>query len=332
MVNPQSTIQNPKSTVALLTGGDDRPYVFGLATALISEGAVLDLIGSDDLDFPEFRCDPAVNFLNLRGNQATDAPAAQKALRILKYYARLIRYAATARPRIFHILWNNKFELFDRTLLLLYYKLLGRKVVLTAHNVNAGRRDGNDSALNRVTLQIQYRLADHVFIHTPKMKQELIEDYGVKPARATVIPFGIHNATPKTALTSAEAKQRLGIPTAEKTILFFGRITPYKGLQYLVSAFHKITSRGGNYRLVIAGRPNRCESYWAAVRETIRDEVKSGRVLLRAEHIPDNETEIYFKAADVLVLPYRDVYQSGILFLAQSFGLPVIASQVGSLQ
>ena len=53
------------------------------------------------------------------------------------YYAKLIRYAATAEPRIFHILWNNKFEYFDRTLLMLYYRLLGKKIVLTAHNVNA---------------------------------------------------------------------------------------------------------------------------------------------------------------------------------------------------
>jgi len=55
-------------------------------------------------------------------------------------------------------------------------------------------------------------------------------------------------------------------------------------------------------------------------------------VLLRAEFIPDEETELYFKAADVLVLPYTHIYQSGILFLGYSFGLPVIASDVGSLR
>jgi glycosyltransferase involved in cell wall biosynthesis len=54
--------------------------------------------------------------------------------------------------------------------------------------------------------------------------------------------------------------------------------------------------------------------------------------LLNLEFIPDREVEIYFKAADVLVLPYRNIYQSGILFLAWSFGLPVLASDVGSLK
>ena len=49
-----------------------------------------------------------------------------KMLRVLRYYVRLIGYAATAKPKLFHILWNNKFQLFDRTVLMLYYKLLGK--------------------------------------------------------------------------------------------------------------------------------------------------------------------------------------------------------------
>ena len=71
-----------------------------------------------------------------------------------------------AQPKIFHILWNNKFEFFDRTLLMLYYKLLGKKIVFTAHNVNIRKRDGNDSWLNRFSLKIQYQLVDHIFVHT----------------------------------------------------------------------------------------------------------------------------------------------------------------------
>src|ERR1700749_1080648 len=54
--------------VSLLTGGSDRPYVFGLVTSLIAQGVGLDLIGSDELDFPEFRSRSEINFLNLRGS------------------------------------------------------------------------------------------------------------------------------------------------------------------------------------------------------------------------------------------------------------------------
>lgn len=318
--------------VALLTGGGDRPYAFGLARALNSNGATLDLIGSDELDCPELRSRPGVNFLNLRGNQDPDASLVRKVSRVSMFYARLIGYAAIAKPRIFHILWNNKFESFDRTLLTLYYKLLGKRVVLTAHNVNAARRDSRDTSLNRLTLRIQYQLADHVFVHSEKMKLELIEEFGVQESRITVIPFGINNSVPNTGLTSQEAKRELDIRDGEKTMLFFGNIAPYKGLEYLIKAFRQILARREHYRLIIAGRPKNCEGYWTAIREEIHEEVQRGRILLRAEFIPDEETEVYFKAADVLVLPYRHIYQSGVLFLGYNFGLPVLAADVGSLK
>ena len=318
--------------VAVLTGGGDRPYAFGLATELISKGAALDLIASDELDCPNFHGAPGVNFLNLRGDQRPDATLVKKMTRVLLYYTKLIRYAATAEPKIFHILWNNKFLYFDRTLLTLYYKLLGKRIVLTLHNVNAGRRDSTDSSLNRITLRIQYRLADHTFVHTEKMKVELMGQFGVQGTRVTVIPFGINNAVPNTTLTPLEAKRRLGIRVDEKTILFFGNIAPYKGLEYLVEAFQRVSSLHDDYRLIIAGRPKDCEAYWTAMREVIRKSTQSGRVLLREDYIPDDETEVYFKAADVLALPYRHIYQSGVLFLGYSFGLPVLAADVGSLK
>jgi len=322
----------PEIAVSVLTGGGDRPYVFGLATELLSKGATLDLIGSDELDLPEFHGKPRLNFLNLRGNQRRDASLAEKVSRIIKYYAKLIHYSATAKPRIFHILWNNKFEVFDRTLLMLFYRLMGKKVVLTVHNVNAGRRDSKDSAINRLTLRVQYRLAHHIFVHTEKMKQELIEEFAAQESRITVIPFGINNSVPDTRLTTSEARQRLGLRQDEKTILFFGAITPYKGIEYLVDAFKQVLPRHEDYRLIIAGRPNNCESYWRAIMDASREGEEKGRILLKGEYIPDDETEVYFKAADVLVLPYRHVYQSGVLCLGYSFGVPILAADVGSLK
>lgn len=318
--------------VALLTGGGDRPYAYGLALALASWGARLDVIGNDELDCSELRKHPALRFLNLRGNQDPNAHFFNKALRVLKYYARLLGYTALARPKLFHILWNNKFEYFDRTLLMLWYRMLGKRIVFTLHNVNARRRDGKDTILNRMTLRVQYRLADHLFVHTERMKQELMEDFGERSGRVTVIPFGINNAVPNTALTAQEARQRLGIPSGEKTILFFGHIAPYKGLEYLVTAFEHVSRQCGDCRLIIAGRPKNCAEYWNTIQNAIDDDARAGRILLRDEFIPDEDTEIYMKAADVLVLPYRYIYQSGVLFLGYSFGLPVLAADVGSLR
>ena len=323
----------PEIAVTLLTGGIDRPYTFGLAMELTSKGIAMDVIGSDNLDFPEFHDNPKLKFLNLQGEQRPDVSLIRKVLRLSMYYAKLIRYATTAKPRIFHILWNNKFEAFDRTILTLFYRMLGKKIILTVHNVNAAKRDSKDTLLNRLTLRIQYRLADHIFVHGETMKVELIEEFGVQPARVTTIPFGINNAVPKTSLSHSEAKQRLGIQRDKKTILFFGRITPYKGLEYLIDAFQQLVGRDDRYQLIVAGRPeNDSQSYWTAIRERVEEDARRGRALLTADHIPDDETELYFKAADVLVLPYKQIYQSGVLFLGYSFGLPILAADVGTLK
>src|SRR5690242_2606459 len=169
--------------IGLLTGCRDGQYAFGLVGALISKGLPLDVIGGDEIHCQDLRANPPLNFLNFGGSQKQNAGLARKALRVLKYYVRLIPYAVAAEPRIFHILWNYKLEYFDRTLLMLYYKLCGKKIVLTLHNVNAGKRDSNDSLLNRLTLSFQYRLADHFFVHTKKMKKELLDDFRV-PERA----------------------------------------------------------------------------------------------------------------------------------------------------
>jgi len=320
--------------IALLTGCQDRPYAFGLAMALNSQGASVDVIGSDEIDSPEMHTTPNLCFLNFRGSQGKNSNFIDKLSKLLSYYVKLICYTANSSPKILHILWNNKFEFFDRTILMLYYKLMGKKVALTAHNVNQARRDGKDSWFNRFTLKIQYRLCDHIFVHTEKMKSELLQDFGVADEVVTVIRHPINDAFPDTEVTPAEAKRSLGLRTEEKAILFLGRIRPYKGIEYLLDAFKLLLSdKQTNYRLILAGEPKKgSEEYLQEIRRSAETKFDRGRIILRIQFIPDEEMEVYLKGADVLVLPYKEIFQSGILFLAYSFGLPVVATDVGSFR
>jgi D-inositol-3-phosphate glycosyltransferase len=330
-----STVNVPFSMdeieIGLLTGCQDRPYVFGLAMALASRNVSLDVVGNEEVDGPEMHTTPNLRFLNVRESRRRKSNPAKKLLELFAYYLRIIRYAMRTDSKILHILWNNKFETFDRTLLIWYYRMCGKKIVLTVHNVNQARRDAKDSALNRFTLRIQYRLADHIFVHTQKMKTELIDDFAVKEENVTVIPFGINNAVPQTDLTVAEAKRVLGIQSGEKVILFFGRMRPYKGLEHLLAAYERLSRHRSDYRLIVAGEPKKgSEEYIDEIRRIIRRIDKDQRIICKLQFIPDEETELYFKAADILALPYKEIFQSGVMFLAYSFGLPVIAANVGS--
>lgn len=319
--------------VTLLTGGIDRPYAFGLSMALASKGVALDVVGSTQIASPEMYAAPKLTFFNLHGDQRQTVTIREKLWRYLLVYWKIVRYAATAKPKIFHILWNGKLQLFDRTFLMLYYKVLGKKIVLTAHNVNVAKRDGYDSSINRLSLKAQYRLVDHIFVHTDKMKEELVGAYDVEKEMICVIPFGINNSVPDTELTAVQAKQKIQVDGSAKTILCYGRIRPYKGIEYLVAALRRLLRKDDSYRLIIAGEfLKESRQYWGQIQETIEREGLGERVIQEIRFIPDEETEIYFKAADVLVLPYTGVFQSGVLFLAYSFGLPVIATDIGSFR
>jgi glycosyltransferase involved in cell wall biosynthesis len=75
-----------------------------------------------------------------------------------------------------------------------------------------------------------------------------------------------------------------------------------------------------------------CEEYWSRLEPKLAAPELKGRIILRPGHVPEAEVEVCFKAADVLAIPYVNIFQSGVPFLAYSFGLPVVATDVGALR
>ena len=323
--------ETPPTKLALFTGGIDKHYASGLWQALAALGVPVDVICNPEMKDDEAESQQNLRFLTLYASAEPRRGKMGKVLAFIGVYARLMIYAATTSAEVFHVLWNYRIPVFDRTLLLLFNKLLGKRVVFTAHNINAAERDGADSFLNRFTLSFQYRNVDHIFVHTELMKQQLVEIFGVREQNVSVIPFGTYDVVPHSALTSAEAKVRLGLKRQEKAILFFGRIAPYKGIDLLVDAFLRIAPTDARYRLVIAGEPMKdAEAQWRKVQAVIDQSPVKEQVIQHTKFIADDEIEVYFKAADVLALPYTQIFQSGVLFMSYSFGLPVIGTDVGS--
>ena len=132
-------------------------------------------------------------------------------------------------------------------------------------------------------------------------------DFGVRERAVSVIPFGINNSVPHTDLTPREVKQRLGIGSDERTILFFGAIRPYKGLEYLVAAFRQLPATHPEYRPIIAGGLKRDPSSTWTRSKGRSSQVNRVQVMQEIRYIPDEETELHFKAADVLALRYAHV-------------------------
>jgi D-inositol-3-phosphate glycosyltransferase len=319
--------------VAVLTGGQDPPYARGLLRELVARGVDVVCVGNDELADCRFVGSGHLEFHNLVGGQEPTNMIG-KIWRVLSYYGRMIVFAAQTDAKLFHILWFRKFPVFERTLLNAYFKLLGKKLIFTAHNVNDHARDGRrESIVNWVSLKFLYGIVDHVFVHTARMQRELVESFTVSKDKVTVVPFGINDVIPQSTLTRAEAKRRLGFGPDDRVLLFFGHIAPYKGVEDLIKALGKLGKDDNRLRLIVSGpvRDKSCEPYWETVQKLIKDQRVTESVRKEVRYIPDAEVGHFFKAADVSILPYRRIYQSGVLALSYAQGVPVIAADVGSL-
>jgi D-inositol-3-phosphate glycosyltransferase len=318
--------------VALLSAGRDKPYALGIAEALLNKGIRIDFIGNSELQNEPIFANELATYYNLRGDQSYKAPIFSKISRVIIYYLKLIKYAGSTKTKIFHILWLNKFLFFDSTVLNIYYKIKNKRLVYTAHNINMKKRDGGDSFINKISLKYLYNCVDHIFVHTKLMKDELKNEFEVGKDKITVIPFGLNSTVLDSELDSCSARELLHLKNNEVVLLFFGNIAPYKGLDILIDALRIVVNKKYQVKLIIAGSVKSSMDYWDSIEKRIAEYGLEKCVIKRIEFIPDHEIEIYFKAADVLVLPYRFIYQSGPLFVAYNFGLPVIATDVGSFK
>ena len=113
-----------------------------------------------------------------------------------------------------------------------------------------------------------------------------------------------------------------------KFILFFGYIRPYKGLDTLLHAFAMLQGWKEDTMLLVAGEPfEKMDKY-----KDLASALGIGdKVIWHDYYIPDEQVKLYFSAADLLVLPYKETTQSGIAEIARSFDLPVIATDTGAL-
>jgi glycosyltransferase involved in cell wall biosynthesis len=316
---------------AILNAGGQTDYLYGLVSGLAAiETLTVDVVDADDSIglFDQF---PSVTFHNLRRGQRPTDPLLRKALGIILYYARLKWFALTTKAKVLHIQWENSFVVLDRTVLIFFYKLLGKKVVWTAHNIYKEERDGYASPVRFWSLKVLYRTVDRIIVHTQGMKQELCRRFSVDPAKVHVIPHGVNNRVAVTGLSREEARRRLGIPADANMLLFFGYVDRYKGVDLLLESFALLSREDQALRLVIAGMPKR----GAAAAEEVRQQIQQlGLTNVRADlqFIPTEEVEAYFTAADCLVMPYRRIFQSGVIFLAWRFGLPIVATDVATLR
>ncbi|WP_324718098.1 glycosyltransferase family 4 protein [Carboxydochorda subterranea] len=186
-------------------------------------------------------------------------------------------------------------------------------VVSTVHDPR--QRYGERNAALRLMQQAVIRRSARVILVSRSFVRE-IERYGKPKDCIDVIPHGHFMYYRRYSLHSEQ-------PATSRTLLFFGRITPYKGVDILLRAFKNVKQEVPDARLLIVG------SGYSSSLHKIAKQVDGVEIVNR--WVSDEEVAPFFQEASVVVLPYRDASQSGVIPIAYAFGRPVVATKVGAL-
>jgi D-inositol-3-phosphate glycosyltransferase len=305
-------------------------YVYNLSCALAGRGHDVTIVTTAAYELDGRALPPRVRVVTAIA-RATHRLRASLPGRALGWAVKLealadaVRVAVMARrlgPDVVHLHCTNQIALAYLILL----RLTGLPVAVTAHVVTAHERSRVQDAVHRRI----HRLSPLVIAHSAFDRARLVEEMAIDPGRVIVIPHGEygffgHDTDP---VEPGTARRRLGLAAGDEVALFFGYIREYKGLDVLLDAWPAVAQARPAARLVVAGDPVRLDP---ARRDALLAAATRVGAVHRFGYVPFSEVAGYIAAADVLVLPYRHVSQSGVLYLALAHGLPVVATRVGAL-
>jgi len=161
--------------------------------------------------------------------------------------------------------------------------------------------------------------SDAIIVHGAFLREKMIREYNVPGDRVYSIPMG-QSYLSAFRLSEDETPEEVG-----RTILFFGRIFVYKGLEYLIRAEPLVSERFPDIKIVIAGKGENFQKYHDMMGS------RSSRFVIDNRHLPSDEAANLFRQCCLVVLPYIEGSQSAVIMDAYAFKKPVVVTSVGSL-
>ncbi len=232
----------------------------------------------------------------------------------LHQLTRLIRHE---QPNLIHLLSNS-------TLWLNFAAPFWRPIplVTTVHDVEVHPGDSDTRTLPGWAPELMVKQSGHVVVHGEGLKRMVLDRYSKSPDCVHVLS---HPAIHRYAELARRQKMARRTTDGTLRVLLFGRIFAYKGLEHLIRAEAMLKDALPNLHIAVAGRG---DDPWV-FKPLMGD---AGRYDIRNRFIEDEEVAQLFLDADIVVLPYTEASQSGVLNLAAAFGKPVIVTDVGELR
>lgn len=212
------------------------------------------------------------------------------------------------KPDIVHI--NDTFPVY----LLHYFTLRKYPVIFTQHDPSIHAGDSHSLPTRLIQKYLQ-KISTKVLVHSDTLKKDLMKNFKIDSDKIAVIPMGNFSILLK--------NKKRNITAIPRSILFFGRIVDYKGLDVLLNSLVILQEENKAFHLIIAG-PGDITKYQDALRKIKHKTIDN-------YFIPEEKVYSYFKKSEIIVLPYKEATQSAVVALALSAGTPIIATRVGAL-
>jgi beta-1,4-mannosyltransferase len=251
----------------------------------------------------------------------------------------VVAVASAAGARVaLHLHWTNKVledspnEAAARAALEKFVARLDRLLAAGGHLIwTVHNAIPHDARLPAFEAALQQAIVDRstiVHVLSANTRQAVAEWFTIPEDRVLHVPHPNYIGAYVDVVSPEAARWELGIPPDDTVYALLGAIKPYKGLDQLIDAFDAALERDpGRRRLLVAGGPDDDPVTEAFLRRCVLHPFIS----LHARKIPGDEMPVFLRAADIAVLPYLRSLNSGVLMLALSFGIPVVAPAVGAM-
>jgi len=220
-------------------------------------------------------------------------------------------YAAVSLARFVLFLWQ-----------VLVCRFFGAKILWTVHNLHSHERPGG--FFEKVVTKLLLSFADRVTALNGHIRDEIARSHG--RLDVPLLRQGLYRGCYPDTVTRGEARRRLGLADDDFVLVFLGVIEEYKGIDLAMEALAELADPA--VKLVVAGRLDAESPYGRKVRDLAW---KTPGVLLIDRFVPDDEVQLYFRAADYSIYPYRRIDNSGPLYLTLAFGVPTIMRSAGGI-
>ena len=296
----------------------DYKYTYSLANSLLQCGNEVEVIIDDKQDNDYCKCKCYNEFLTSR----KDIGRIKKLINYISSYRYILKKAVSEHFDIVHVQW------FQLSPVDYYYlkklKQHGLKLVVSVHDILPFNEKKYDLLFHRKI----YSLCDNIIVQAKTNIERFKELFPECSKKVTYIPHG-HFLDFVDVHDKQESRKHLGIPQNKVVLLFFGQIKKVKGVGILIEAFGELLKKRDDLFLVVAG------SVWKddfTPYQVLIDKYKITESQIKTDirYIPDEEIGFYYSACDIAVMPYLDVYQSGVIQLVYAYEKPAIATSIAS--